>query len=162
MASTTELLDQYANIYQPSIDKLREKINSTDLVDHAVNTADSRFSRGVEAAEHINAASGGLTTRQQALARYNAKKAAGANRDASVNQARFDQGQLRENATNQLATVEANLLEQQIQEQQHKDDLALQRQLANEANKAANSRAKKGFWSGVAGTALGVGAAMLL
>lgn len=162
VSGSTNILGDIADVYAPAMDKLKEKKASTDLVDNATATSDSRFKRGVQAADHMQAATGGATTRQQALAKYKSTMAGAANRDGSINAAREGQNEIREAATGELLQTESNLLGQQLDQARHGENLKQQREIANAQMKAKNKASKRGFWGNVAGTALGIGAAALL
>lgn len=162
MATSTDLLRELESSYKPQLEKLREATGDTSLVDRAEATSDARFDRGVQAAQHMQAATGGLTTREAALSRYNATKSGAANRDASLNTARWKQDALQDQATNQLAQVERGLAKQKIGQVQHKEDLEQERRMHNDTIKAQNRSSKRGFWGNVAGAGLGMAAAAFL
>lgn len=164
--TSTGVLSDMEAAYRPAMDRLRDESRSTDLVDRAEANADQRFERGVEAAQHIQAAQGGMTTRQQALAGYQATQAGAANRDARVNVARSDQQDLQEGAREQLEGMEMNMLAQRATQMQHKESLEQQRKqhqdnlaLQKREQKSQKKAKKKGFLGslvgGVAGFALG-------
>lgn len=163
---STGILSDMQSAYQPAMDRLRGEMTNTDLVDHATSTADSRFQRGAEAASHIQAAQGGMTTRQQALARYQTMQAGGANRDARVNVARSQQNTLQEGAREQLGDMERNLLAQKAtqvrhgetleqQRKQHEDNLALEKRKMESQKKAKKKSFLGSLVGGVAGFAIG-------
>ena len=156
---STNALGDLRSLYEPAMGKLKEQRDSTDLVDHAEATADNRFNRGQEAANHMLAATGGGTTRQQALEKYNSQLAGGANRDASVNAARSSQRDIREEATDQLGGMQRSMAKQEVAQMRHGENLTQQREMHNEKLKAENKASKRAFWGNVAGGALGIGAA---
>jgi len=160
-AGSTGLLDDLSSVYKPAMDKLREKKTSTALVDDARSTADNRYKRGVQAAEHMQAATGGMTTRQAALSRYQSRAGGRANVDASINSARETQDNLQESASQSLLGMESQLLGQKIDQQRHKETLTEQRAMQNERMKSANKSSKRGFWGTVGGVAAGAAAAFL-
>lgn len=125
--SSTNILGQVADSYAPAMDELKEQRDSTELVDRATNTSQSRFDRGVQAGDHIAAAQGGLTTRQAALGKYQSKQAGAANMDANINSARLNQNELRENATSGLAGIQRSILGGQLDEARHRENLDMQR-----------------------------------
>ena len=161
-AGSTGLLDDLSSVYKPAMDKLREKKTSTALVDDARSTADNRYKRGVQAAEHMQAATGGMTTRQAALSRYQSRAGGRANVDASINSARETQDNLQESASQSLLGMESQLLGQKIDQQRHKETLTEQRAMQNERMKSANKSSKRGFWGAVGGVAAGAAAAAFL
>ena len=161
-AGSTGLLDDLSGVYKPAMDKLREKKTSTALVDDARSTADNRYKRGVQAAEQMQAATGGMTTRQAALSRYQARAGGRANVDASINSARETQDNLQESASQSLLGMQSQLLGQKIDQQRHKETLTEQRAMQNERMKSANKNSKRGFWGAVGGIAAGAAAAALL
>lgn len=125
--SSTQILGQVADSYAPAMNELKEQRDSTELVDHATNTSQSRFDRGVQAGSHVAAAQGGLTTRQEALGKYQAKQAGAASMDANINSARLNQNELRENATSGLAGIQRSILGGQLDEARHSESLSMQR-----------------------------------
>ena len=161
-AGSTGLLDDLSDVYKPAMDKLREKKTSTALVDDARSTADNRYKRGVQAAEQMQAATGGMTTRQAALSRYQARAGGRANVDASINSARETQDNLQESASQSLLGMQSQLLGQKIDQQRLKETLTEQRAMQNERIKADDKNSKRGFWGTVGGIAAGAAAATFL
>jgi len=160
-SESTGLLDDLSGVYKPAMDKLQEKKTSTALVDDARSTADSRYKRGVQAASHMQAATGGMTTRQAALAKYKSQQGGRANVDASINSARETQDNLQESASQSLLGMESQLLGQKIDQQRHKETLTEQRAMHNERMKSANKSSKRSFWGAVGGLAAGAALAAL-
>ena len=161
-AGSTGLLDDLSGVYKPAMDKLREKKTSTALVDAARSTADNRYKRGVQAAEQMQAATGGMTTRQAALSRYQARAGGRANVDASINSARETQDNLQESASQSLLGMQTQLLGQKVDQQRLKETLTEQRAMQNERIKADDKNSKRGFWGTVGGIAAGAAAATFL
>jgi len=161
-AGSTGLLDDLSGVYKPAMDKLREKKTSTALVDDARSTADNRYKRGVQAAEQMQAATGGMTTRQAALSRYQARAGGRANVDASINSARETQDNLQESASQSLLGMQTQLLGQKVDQQRFKETLTEQRAMQNERIKADDKNSKRGFWGTVGGIAAGAAAATFL
>ena len=161
-AGSTGLLDDLSGVYKPAMDKLREKKTSTALVDDARSTADNRYKRGVQAAEQMQAATGGMTTRQAALSRYQARAGGRANVDASINSARETQDNLQESASQSLLGMQTQLLGQKVDQQRLKETLTEHRAMQNERIKADDKNSKRGFWGTVGGIAAGAAAATFL
>lgn len=159
---STQAMQGLSDIYRPAITELHEKKNSMDLVDRAQSTAGSRFERGVQAADHIQGAMGGMTTRQQALAQLQNQRAGRAIQDASINLARTDQDVIRTQARDQLVGIERDLFLNKVEENRHRENLTQQREMHNERVDAEEKAAKRSFWGTVGGIAVGAGAAMLL
>ena len=110
----------------------------------------------------MQAATGGMTTRQAALSRYQARAGGRANVDASINSARETQDNLQESASQSLLGMQTQLLGQKIDQQRLKETLTEQRAMHNERIKADDKNSKRGFWGTVGGIAAGAAAAAFL
>jgi hypothetical protein len=148
---------------KPQMDKLRAQVTSTELVDDAREDAAVQAA-GAQAAVQRSRSAGGATgtTRQQALANYQAKQDAKKAQVGAVNTARVSQSAINEDAQDKLAGMTADLAKTSMSARMDAAKADQDYNIAQENLKTQKKNAKKQFWGNLGGTALGIGAALLL
>lgn len=154
------------------------------LVDRAVETGESRFNRGVQAAEHMQAATGGATASQATRGSVLAQIAGRSAVNAGINQASDAQQQIHDRAVQGLGQVRMGRLQNEAQQAMFREQMNQQRTIAydqmgqsrnlatlqmdqqramhNESIDAQNKNAKRQFWGSMIGTGAGFAAAAFM
>lgn len=167
MGSITDLanseLERVESTMKPQMDKLRAQVNSTELVDDAREDG-AKLAEGAQAAaiRSRTAAGAGGTSRQQALAKYQANMDAKKAAVGAVNNATLNQAKINEDAQNKLQGMTSELARTSMTAKLDAAKADQDYEIAQEQLKTQKKNAKKQFWGKVAGTGLGVAAALLI
>lgn len=147
----------------PQMKKLRDQVNSTELVDDARSDA-AVLAAGAQGAVSRARSAGGATgtTRQQALEKYKAKIDANKAQVGAVNNATINQSKINEQAQSQLDTLNREMKTSAMQVKLDAAKADQDYKIAKENLDTQKKNAKKSAFGKLAGTALGIGAALLL
>lgn len=147
----------------PQMQKLRDQVNSTELVDDAREDS-AALAAGAQGAVSRARSAGGAsgTTRQQALEKYKAKLDANKAQVGAVNNATLNQSEINEQAQSKLDTINRDMKTSAMQVKLDAAKADQDYKMAQENLKTQKKNAKKSAFGQVAGTVLGLGAAALL
>jgi hypothetical protein len=143
------------------------------LIENAENRAETRFNSGVQAAEHMQAATGGATRSQATRGSVLSQLAGRAAVNATTNNAADEQQKFNDAAVQGLGQARMQRLGREAQQSMFDEQMQQQRSLAqqsmdhsrtlhNETIASQNKNAKRAFWGQMAGTGLGMAAGLLL
>ena len=167
MATLTELANtELAGIeakMAPQMDKLRSQVDSTDLINSAQANSSAQ-AEGAQAAVTRATGAGGATgtTRQVAMAAHQAKLDSNKAQVGAINNATGNQSATNEAAQSKLSDLSTQLQQTAMTTRLDAAGQDQAMQMQKDSLAAQKKNGKKSFWGKVAGTALGIGASMLL
>jgi hypothetical protein len=148
---------------KPQLDKLSKQVDSTELIDDARANSAARSKGAQGAATRARSAGGGQgTTRQQMMDTYKARLDSNKAQVGAVNHASLNQSKANEGAQTQLSELNTQLSQTAMNAKLDAATADQDYAMHKENLRTQKDNGKKSFWGKVAGTAVGIGASLLI